>query len=366
MKRLLGLMLIGVITVLLLGGCVEETPGQGAVLPAMAGTLEIRVTDAPPGYEITAVLVTVDSVEVHRAVADQDRDREQEQQQLHQPDGSPVQEQDRDREKDQEGKGNPGSPPGKGKNPDSASTPTPAVTPLAEQEPIPEEESDAIIESPDGSAGWVPIPIRPESEIFDLLKLQGVEQVLAVSELEPGTYTQIRMAVEAIEVRYADQSGTHTAQAELPSGKLKFVRPFAIEAGKITTLTFDFIASKSVVFTGSGKVIFKPVIKLAVSEPKAPPLRIVTESLPSGTVGIGYEAALEAAGGIPPYTWGVGSGTLPMGLVLDPAGGLISGTPTASGTWTFTAAVSDGSLPAQSATRAFSLPIVSPPPDTGD
>lgn len=358
MKRLLALVLIGVIMALLLGGCAEETPGQGGVLPAASGTLEIRVTDAPPGYEITAVLVTVDSVEVHKAVADQDR--EQDREQLHQPDASPVQDQDRDREKDQEGKGNSASPPGKGKGLDPGGTATPAATPFAEEEPVPEEESDAIIESPDASAGWMPIPIRAGSETFDLLKLQGVEQVLAVGELEPGTYTQIRMAVDAIEVRYTDQSGTHTTQAELPSGKLKFVRPFAIEAGKITTLTFDFIASKSVVFTGSGKVIFKPVIKLAVSEPKAPPLQIVTESLPSGTVGIGYEAALQATGGVPPYTWGVASGTLPMGLMLHPAEGMISGTPTASGTWTFTAAVSDDSVPARSATQAFVLPIAPP------
>ncbi|MBK6394133.1 MAG: putative Ig domain-containing protein [Betaproteobacteria bacterium] len=35
-------------------------------------------------------------------------------------------------------------------------------------------------------------------------------------------------------------------------------------------------------------------------------------------------------------------GSLPPGLSLDPASGRLSGVPTAVGTWTFTAAVTDG------------------------
>ena len=48
------------------------------------------------------------------------------------------------------------------------------------------------------------------------------------------------------------------------------------------------------------------------------------------------------ATGYPPPTFTVSSGTLPAGLTLDPASGLISGTPTKAGSYTFTVTASNG------------------------
>src|SRR5439155_20025642 len=68
----------------------------------------------------------------------------------------------------------------------------------------------------------------------------------------------------------------------------------------------------------------------------ARPLSIRTgSSLPSGTVGTPYSQALSAAGGTAPYTWTVTAGAVPAGLTLSSAG-VLSGTPTASGTANFT------------------------------
>lgn len=47
-----------------------------------------------------------------------------------------------------------------------------------------------------------------------------------------------------------------------------FVRPFDVEEGETTVLLLDFDADKSVVVTGSGKVIVKPVVKLTVQQGK--------------------------------------------------------------------------------------------------
>ncbi|WP_029136333.1 right-handed parallel beta-helix repeat-containing protein [Nakamurella lactea] len=76
---------------------------------------------------------------------------------------------------------------------------------------------------------------------------------------------------------------------------------------------------------------------------QVPPLVIVTDSLPDGTVGVDYAGTLKATGGNgPPYSWGIKAGdSLPAGLTLDPATGEISGTPTASDDITFTVRVSD-------------------------
>ncbi len=59
---------------------------------------------------------------------------------------------------------------------------------------------------------------------------------------------------------------------------------------------------------------------------------ITTNSLPAATVGITYSQTLSANGGTGQYNWQVSSGSLPAGLTLNAASGLVSGKPTASGT----------------------------------
>ncbi len=85
---------------------------------------------------------------------------------------------------------------------------------------------------------------------------------------------------------------------------------------------------------------------------------ITTSSpLPVGTAGSAYSVTLAASGGTTPYTWSRASGSLPVGLNLS-GGGVISGTPTASGTSSFTVRVTDGNN--LSSTKAFSLTINAP------
>lgn len=61
-------------------------------------------------------------------------------------------------------------------------------------------------------------------------------------------------------------------------------------------------------------------------------------------------------GGTTPYTWSIVSGSLPPGLTLS-ISGLISGTPTTSGTCSFTVQVKDASSPEQTATANLSITI---------
>lgn len=75
----------------------------------------------------------------------------------------------------------------------------------------------------------------------------------------------------------------------------------------------------------------------------APPaLTITTTAMPGGTVGAAYTTTLAAGGGAGTRTWSVSAGALPGGLTLS-AGGVVGGTPTASGTFAFTARVIDTS-----------------------
>ena len=82
-------------------------------------------------------------------------------------------------------------------------------------------------------------------------------------------------------------------------------------------------------------------------------------ALPGGTAATPYSQTFTASGGTAPYTFSA-SGTLPTGLVLS-AGGVLSGTPTASGTFNFTINVSDSSATltgsAFTASAAYSITI---------
>ena len=83
-------------------------------------------------------------------------------------------------------------------------------------------------------------------------------------------------------------------------------------------------------------------------------LTITTTTLPGGTVGTSYSQQLSAAGGATPYTWAVTSGSLPAGLSLG-SGGVISGTPTAAGSSTFTVRATDAA--SRTATLSLTLTV---------
>jgi hypothetical protein len=71
-----------------------------------------------------------------------------------------------------------------------------------------------------------------------------------------------------------------------------------------------------------------------------------TFTMPSATVGVAYSASIATAasvtGGQSPYTYSLVSGTLPGGLTLSTTG-ILSGTPTVAGTFSFTIQVTDSS-----------------------
>src|ERR1051325_5922406 len=94
-----------------------------------------------------------------------------------------------------------------------------------------------------------------------------------------------------------------------------------------------------------------------------PPLAITTTSpLAAGIVGTAYSQTLTATGGSGVYTWSVSKGSLPPGLTLAGATGVISGTPTATGTASFTVTVADTATPKQMASQPLAITINPAPP----
>lgn len=106
---------------------------------------------------------------------------------------------------------------------------------------------------------WIPVLGAPPS--FDLMDVIGVTALLGSINITAGSFTQIRMDVDRVEVT---TTAGDNFTAEIPSGKLRIVRPFNVSPGLRTVLTIDFDGEKSLIVTGKGKALFKPVVKLLV------------------------------------------------------------------------------------------------------
>lgn len=109
-------------------------------------------------------------------------------------------------------------------------------------------------------AGWH--MVVEETMVFDLIAIKDVREFLGEAELTPGKYTQIRLSLDKALVTI---DGTEH-DLEVPSEKIKLVKPFNMREGITTTLILDFDAQESIQSAGkeAGKDKYKliPTIKV--------------------------------------------------------------------------------------------------------
>ncbi|WP_313415010.1 putative Ig domain-containing protein [Stenotrophomonas sp.] len=116
-----------------------------------------------------------------------------------------------------------------------------------------------------------------------------------------------------------------------------------------TTDTFTFDDG-----TGSNNVSVTVHIQAATS-----PITISPPTVPGGTVGVPYAStSFSASGGTAPYTFTVPPGTLPSGLTL--VGGVLSGTPTMEGTFSFSITATDSAVTPLTRVASYSITIAAP------
>lgn len=121
--------------------------------------------------------------------------------------------------------------------------------------------------------------------------------------------------------------------------------------GTTTTLAGSILALQSITLTTSASVSGQLLARngavtldtgtVGVCALACPAITVNPVTLPTGgQPGVPYSQSISATGGAAPYTFAVTAGALPDGLTLSPAG-LLSGTPTTSGTSTFTITATD-------------------------
>ena len=99
-------------------------------------------------------------------------------------------------------------------------------------------------------------------------------------------------------------------------------------------------------------------LSIAIAGAPAPnPVAITTTALPNARRNKNYNRTLTATGGTTPYVWAVVTGSLPPGLSLNSATGVISGRATTLGQYAFTVRVTDSQPAPSTATGAMSIAV---------
>jgi hypothetical protein len=132
---------------------------------------------------------------------------------------------------------------------------------------------------------------------------------------------------------------------------LRLTRSTGVLGRPTTVQTSTFTIQVS---DGSGATARK-TFSITINPARALVITNQSGTLAPGQVGVSYAIGVFADGGVSPYRWSVVAGQLPPGLSLTTSPGRITGTPTTSGTFTFTLRVTDER--GQTATRQFSITI---------
>jgi hypothetical protein len=112
--------------------------------------------------------------------------------------------------------------------------------------------------------------------------------------------------------------------------------------------------------TGTFPTNIAGTVAVVANSASAVTLSLTPAALPAPTFGVAYSQSITASGGTSPNTFSLISGALPTGLSLSTAG-VLSGTPTASGTFTFTVqAVDSAANGANIGSKTYSLTIANP------
>jgi hypothetical protein len=178
----------------------------------------------------------------------------------------------------------------------------------------------------------------------------GGEPAMSITSAAATTATVGKAYSGTVTVTGGNGAYTWGAASGLPAGLTSKTSAGTLTISGTTTTAGTSTVTLTVSDTESTPKTATTSITITVS---APAVLITTGSLPGGTVGRAYSAAVAATGGTGTPTW-TATG-LPGGLAINAATGAITGTPTAAGTFSVTVTAKAGT----SASAPFTVVIAS-------
>jgi len=175
----------------------------------------------------------------------------------------------------------------------------------------------------------------------------------------------------SFEITNGGNTQLNISSISTPAAPFSFTtpQPSTVNPGTSATMTIRFAPTGAGSFAGNPgngyQVVInsnggQSVIYLSGAGIGSVPLTIATAQIPSATLASAYSATLTATGGVVPYgTWVVSSGSLPQGVTLNAATGVISGSitdPSPKASYTFTVTVTDNA--GTQSSKAFVLNVV--------
>ncbi|WP_425520158.1 putative Ig domain-containing protein [Xanthomonas cannabis] len=197
------------------------------------------------------------------------------------------------------------------------------------------------------------------------LSIDDVSVIEGNSGTTTATFTVSLSAAsgQTVTVNYATADGTANAGSDYAprSGTLTFA-PGVTAQGVAVTVNGDTAVEPnetfSVALSGASNATIARATGTATITNDDAAVVIGPAALPAATAGSAYSQNLSASGGTAPYSFAITAGALPAGLTLS-SSGMLSGTPTASGTFNFTATATDSGAPT-SGSRAYALTVAAP------
>lgn len=146
---------------------------------------------------------------------------------------------------------------------------------------------------------------------------------------------------------------TYTATGALPAGISLNAATGVLSGTATQSGNFPIAVTVTDSSTGTGAPFQR--MQNYTLEVAAPNLVVAPGSLPNAVVGVAYTQTLTASGAVAPYTYTLQGGSLPVGIQLDAASGVMSGTPVSAGSSTLTVRATDAN--GQSVDQAYTLTV---------
>lgn len=165
------------------------------------------------------------------------------------------------------------------------------------------------------------------------------------------------VAVALVDVAQGAASASILAEAKLSAARQWAVAGVELRTGASPAVFTDYTGRLPVDGTPLQKEqrFFGTMPAFGVSTPSAQSPAPVAIQIQGGVVGAAYSENITTVGGVGPFTYTLASGTLPPGTTLSSAG-ILSGVPSASGSYSFTIQSTDSATHAGS--QFFSMTVI--------